>query len=236
MTSEIILFYLFGALVCVGAILVAVSQSIVRMAFSLVLTLGSTAVLFLLLGADFVGATQLLVYVGGTLVLLVFGVMLTATGPFTRIKSSAADGILSGLIGVVFLFIVASTVMQVDWDGGKGVAQKIAYGSHAKAVEGGFNPAQQGNTTRQLGLSFLSIRPDRDFQPGIPPAATEQPNSGAVVPGDPSAGMPGMSLPPKPKAPLSNGYLLPFEIVSVHLLVVLVGAAYLARTKRRRAS
>ena len=236
MTSEIILFYLFGALVCVGAILVAVSQSIVRMAFSLVLTLGSTAVLFLLLGADFVGATQLLVYVGGTLVLLVFGVMLTATGPFTRIKSSAADGILSGLIGVVFLFIVASTVTSVDWDGGKGVAQKIAYGSHAKAVEGGFNPAQQGNTTRQLGLSFLSIRPDRDFQPGIPPAATEQPTSGAVVPGDPSMGMLGMSPPPKPKAPLSNGYLLPFEIVSVHLLVVLVGAAYLARTKRRRAS
>ena len=236
MTAEIILFYLFGGLVCVGAVLVAVSQSIVRMAFSLVLTLGSTAVLFLLLGADFVGATQLLVYVGGTLVLLVFGVMLTATGPFTRIKSSAADGILSGLIGVAFLFIVASTVTSVDWDGGKGVAQKIAYGSHAKAVEGGFNPAQQGNTTRQLGLSFLSLRPDRDFHAGIPPAATEQSNSGAVVPGDPAAAMAGMSPSPKPKAPLSSGYLLPFEIVSVHLLVVLVGAAYLARTKRRAAS
>ena len=234
MTAEIILFYLFGGLVCVGAVLVAVSQSIVRMAFSLVLTLGSTAVLFLLLGADFVGATQLLVYVGGTLVLLVFGVMLTATGPFTRIKSSAADGILSGLIGVAFLFIVASTVTSVDWDGGKGVAQKIAYGSHAKAVEGGFNPAQQGNTTRQLGLSFLSLRPDRDFHAGIPPAATEQSNSGAVVPGDPAAAMAGMSPSPKSKVPLSSGYLLPFEIVSVHLLVVLVGAAYLARTKRRR--
>ena len=33
---------------------------------------------------------------------------------------------------------------------------------------------------------------------------------------------------------LHTGYLLPFEIVSVHLLVVLVGAAYLARAKRRR--
>ena len=32
---------------------------------------------------------------------------------------------------------------------------------------------------------------------------------------------------------LSTGYLLPFEIVSVHLLVVLIGAAYLARAKRR---
>ena len=35
---------------------------------------------------------------------------------------------------------------------------------------------------------------------------------------------------------LHTGYLLPFEIISVHLLVVLVGAAYLARAKRRRNS
>ena len=235
-TAEFILFWLFAVLTCGGAIAVAVSQNIVRMAFSLVLTLGSTAVLFLLLGADFVGATQLLVYVGGTLVLLVFGVMLTATGPFTRIKSSAADGILSGLIGVIFLFIVASTVTSVRWvdsDEGRGIASKIEFGTHAKAVEGGFNPAQQGNTTRQLGLSFLSIRPDRDLHLSVSPASMEEPNATPVVPGAPAVGLPGMTAPPKPIAKLSTGYLLPFEIVSVHLLVVLVGAAYLARTKRR---
>lgn len=236
-TAEFILFWFFAILTCGGAISVCVSQSVVRMAFSLVLTLGSTAVLFLMLGADFVGATQLLVYVGGTLVLLVFGVMLTATGPFTRIKSSAADGILSGLIGVIFLFIVASTVTSVRWvdsDNGQGIASKIEFGTHAKAVEGGFNPAQQGNTTRQLGLSFLSIRPDRDLNPGIPPAPTEEPNSAPVVPGEAVAGTPAPRSKSEPK--LSAGYLLPFEIVSVHLLVVLVGAAYLARTKRRTKS
>ena len=238
-TAEFLLFWLFAILTCGGAISVVVAQNVVRMAFSLVLTLGSTAVLFLLLGADFVGATQLLVYVGGTLVLLVFGVMLTATGPFTRIKSSAADGILSGLIGVIFLFIVASTVTSVRWvdsDEGQGVASKIEFGTHAKAVEGGFNPPQQGNTTRQLGLSFLSIRPDRDLHLGIPSTPTSEPNATPVVPGAPAMGMPGMPAQPKRPAPLSTGYLLPFEIVSVHLLVVLVGAAYLARTKRRTTS
>ena len=232
MTAQIILFWLFAFLTCAGAILVAVSQNVVRMAFSLVLTLGSTAVLFLLLGADFVGATQLLVYVGGTLVLLVFGVMLTATEPFTRIKSSPADAILSGLIGVVFLFIVASTVTAVDWDGGNGVAQKIAMGTHAKAVEGGFNPTQQGNTTRPLGLSFLSLRADRDLKLGLPKELSGEINTAPVVPGM-AAATPGTTLLPKTSALLSTGYLLPFEIVSVHLLVVLVGAAYLARTKRR---
>lgn len=231
--TEIVLTGLFGVLTCAGAISVAIGQNVVRMAFSLVLTLGSTAVLFLLLGADFVGATQLLVYVGGTLVLLVFGVMLTATGPFTRIKGSVADGILSGLIGVIFLFVVASTVTSVNWDGGDGVAQKIAFGTHARAVERGFNPSQQGNTTRQLGLSFLSIRSDRDFKPGASVASSNPPNTAPVVPGESASGMPGLPALSRPPVSLSVGYLLPFEIVSVHLLVVLVGAAYLARTKRR---
>ncbi len=235
MTAEIILFWLFAVLTCAGAIMVAASLNVVRMAFSLVLTLGSTAVLFLLLGADFVGATQLLVYVGGTLVLLVFGVMLTATGPFTRIKSSPADAILSGLIGVVFLFIVASTVTAVPWvdsENGNDINQKIKIGTHAKAEEGGFNPTQQGNTTRPLGLSFLSLRADRDLKPGLPKELSVEANTDLVVPGMPAA-VPGAAPLPKHSVPLSAGYLLPFEIVSVHLLVVLVGAAYLARTKRR---
>ena len=210
MTVETILFWLFAALTCGGAIAVAISQNVVRMAFSLVLCLGSTAVMFLLLGADFVGATQLMVYVGGTVVLLVFGVMLTATGPFVRIKSSGADAILSGLIGVIFLFIVSTTVTSVDWGE---VSQKVAIGSHQKAATRGFNPAQQGNTTRPLGTAFLSLRTDRDLN-----------HSGDVAGGEKAEGK---------LAPLSNGYLLPFEIVSIHLLVVLVGASYLARAKRR---
>ena len=212
MSVENLLFWLFAVLTCGGAISVAVSQNVVRMAFSLVLTLGSTAVLFLLLGADFVGATQLMVYVGGTVVLLVFGVMLTATGPHTRIKSSGADAILSGLIGVIFLFIVSTTVTAVDWGN---VSQKVAIGSHQKSATAGFNPAQQGNTTRPLGLSFLSVRADLDLKL----------NQGDAVAGaEKAAGV---------RSKLGSGYLLPFEIVSIHLLVVLVGASYLARAKRR---
>lgn len=218
MSAEVALFWLFAILTCAGAISVAVSQNVVRMAFALVLTLGATAVLFLLLGADFVGATQLLVYVGGTLVLLVFGVMLTASGPFTRIKSSAADAILPGLIGVVFLYIVSFTVGAVDWDV---VSQRVAVAAHASADQTGFNPEQQGNTTRPLGMSFLSLRVDKDLNLKATESSATADSSGAQTAQANSV------------KPLSTGYLLPFEIVSVHLLVVLVGAAYLARTKRR---
>ena len=48
------------------------------MAFYLVISLGATAGLFFLAGAHFVGAMQIMIYVGGTVVLLIFGVMLTA--------------------------------------------------------------------------------------------------------------------------------------------------------------
>jgi NADH-quinone oxidoreductase subunit J len=52
-----------------------------------------------------------------------------------------------------------------------------------------------------------------------------------VEPATPDANLTGG---PEKKPRTKIGYLLPFEIVSVHLLVVLVGAAYLARTKRRK--
>ena len=84
--NDQVLFWIFAILAGGGAIGVVILQDIVRMAFSLIISLGSTAGLFFLLDADFVAATQLLVYVGGTLVLLIFGVMLTASGPFRRIR------------------------------------------------------------------------------------------------------------------------------------------------------
>ncbi|MCH2141212.1 MAG: NADH-quinone oxidoreductase subunit J [Phycisphaerales bacterium] len=191
------LFYLFAAAACLGAVAVVVSQSVVRMAFWLIVSLGSTAGLFFLLDADFVAATQLLIYVGGTLVLLVFGVMLTASGPYLKIKASPAEGFLAAGVGVLFLFIFMMTVWQVDWEANN-TNLRIAQGTSAA----GYNAEGEGNTGRPLGLSLIGLRPDKDLG----------------------------------QSELSTGYLLPFEIVSVHLLVVLVGAAYLARAKRRNVS
>lgn len=196
---ETFLFGLFAIGAAGGALAVVLSQNVVRMAFYLVIALGSTAGLFFMLGADFVGATQLLIYVGGTVVLLIFGVMLTASGPYISMKTSSGDIIQGVLVGGAFLAMLILTVMQVDWDGN---AAKVnaAYGEPTP-YETGYNVASEGNTSRSLGLAFLGVRSDRDL------------------------GRQGEEL--------STGYLLPFEIISVHLLVVLVGASYLARAKRR---
>lgn len=94
MSGENLLFTIFAVLTCVSAVAVVVSQTVVRMAFWLVLSLGSTSALFFLANADFVGASQLLIYVGGTLVLLVFGVMLTASGPYLKIATSPGETVL----------------------------------------------------------------------------------------------------------------------------------------------
>ena len=70
-------FYLLAAITVASALGVALSGSIVYSAFSLMGALLGVAATFVLLGADFLGVVQLLVYVGGILVLTLFAVMLT---------------------------------------------------------------------------------------------------------------------------------------------------------------
>ncbi len=92
------------------------TSNIVRMAFYLVLSLGATAGLFFLAGADFVGAMQLLIYVGGTLVLLIFGVMLTAQGPFISMKTSGGEWILAAFVGGSLLAVLLPAAFKIgDW-------------------------------------------------------------------------------------------------------------------------
>ena len=104
-----LVFAIFALAACGGALAVVLSQNVVRMAFWLIISLSSVAGLFFLLNADFVGATQLLIYVGGTVVLLIFGVMLTAQGPYVNLKTSPAEVVLSLAVGgVVFAMLVAA--------------------------------------------------------------------------------------------------------------------------------
>jgi NADH-quinone oxidoreductase subunit J len=186
--------YVFATMAIVCALAVVFTHNVVRMAFWLILCLAATAGLFFSLNADFVGAAQLLIYVGGTLVLLIFGVMLTASGPFLQMRTKPGEMVLGGVVGLALLGLLLSSALAVRWG-------ERSPGQASEVVGTGFNPVAEGNTTRELGLKFLGAS-SRDLKTG--------------------------------RGELSAGYLLPFEIVSVHLLVVLIGAAYLARTKRRK--
>jgi NADH:ubiquinone oxidoreductase subunit 6 (subunit J) len=198
-----LLFYAVAILTGLCAIGVVVTQNIVRAAAWLLFTLGGVAGIFFFLGADFVGATQLIVYVGGTLVLVVFGVMLTAQGPFITLKTSAAEWALSIVVGLLLFGVLAVTTITGRWpdaNSGDTDPQKIA---------DLINPGTSTNSVT-IGHSFLGMP--------IGPSGRPAPDDGG----------------PLARRPVRTAYLLPFEIVSVHLLVVLIGAAYLARAKRRR--
>src|SRR5579862_2752479 len=105
------LFWLIAGLTAACALAVVVSQNIVRSATWLLFTLGGTAAIFFLLGADFVGATQLLVYVGGTLVLVIFGVMLTAQGPFIKMKIGAGEWLIALVAGLALFSVLAVSLL-----------------------------------------------------------------------------------------------------------------------------
>ncbi len=191
-------FFLLFALVASGfAVAVLATSNIVRMAFYLTLSLGATSGLFFLAGAEFVGAMQLLIYVGGTLVLLIFGVMLTAQSRFISMQTSAGDWILGGVVGGAFLIMLLRIAFSVsDWNGEK---MEVA---DWEAQQASITMADS-KTTTPIGMALTSVRVDKLDE------TDEILNRG------------------------KSGYLLPFVIISMHLLVVLIGAGYMARTKRR---
>jgi NADH-quinone oxidoreductase subunit J len=196
MNLEELLFWSIGTLTCLCAISVVVTQNIVRAALWLLFTLCGTAGLFFLLGADFVGATQLLVYVGGILVLVVFGVMLTAQGPFITMKTGAGEWAVSIVVGLLLYGLLATCVFLTEWN--------VRPAEVATAAE--------SRLSTDLGAALLGI------EEATPPARLKLHGSNPLA--------------EEPRQRVS--YVLLFEIVSVHLLVVLIGAAYLARAKRRK--
>ena len=185
-------FILFAGIACVFAVAVLLTSNIVRMAFYLIISLGATAGLFFLAGAEFVGAMQLMIYVGGTLVLLIFGVMLTAQSRFISMKTHPRDWLLAVIVGGSLLMLLLTAAFRVpDWHNEK----------HAQDAASQLEMADS-KTATPLGLALTGVRVDKIDQ------VDEQLKEGM------------------------SGYLLPFVIVSIHLLVVLIGAAYMARAKR----
>jgi len=165
-TTSALLFYLFAIMAGGSAIGVVVSRNIVRTAVFLLFTLAGVAGLYFLLNAEFLAAVQLVVYAGGTLILIIFGVMLTSKSPFSRFEPKLAEVIIAVSIGIVLLTALILAIVRTPF-----------------------------------------------------------PSSGDIGAG----GYPMTAL----GQALLGDYLIPFELASVLLLVVMIGAAYLAKGRRR---
>jgi NAD(P)H-quinone oxidoreductase subunit 6 len=162
--AGVVIFYTLAAITLVGAAWVAFARNIVHSAFALLGTFFGMAGLYAFLAADFMAVIQLLVYVGGILVLILFAVMLTAKLDNLKV-SNPSFGIVPGLC---LLVAVAGTLGYVAIRG---------FGTRVPM-------APAAPTTAQIGNALL---------------------------GD---------------------YVLPFEVISILLLAVLLGAVTLARGRQ----
>jgi NADH-quinone oxidoreductase subunit J len=156
-----VVFYVFAAITVLSGAMVALSNRLIYAAFSLLLTFFGVAGLYIFLGADFIAATQVLIYVGGILILLLFGVMLTHRIYDFKILSTRVQFVPSVLVvGCTFALLLA-----------------VIFGTRWQAAK----EAPPEYTAATIGKLLMTT------------------------------------------------YLLPFEAVSVLLLVALIGAATIAR-------
>ena len=129
MSISVAVFYLIAAITVGSALGVAFSDNVVYSAFALMGTLLGVAGTFVLLGADFLGLVQLLVYVGGILVLTLFAVMLTHRIADVHVSNRAVARIPAVvLVGTVFAWMVR-VAMQARWvTGDPGTPAPTTYG------------------------------------------------------------------------------------------------------------
>lgn len=110
-----LIFYLFAAITLLSAFFVVSTRNIVHAAFYLIFTFFGVAGIYVLLGADFVAIVQIIVYIGGILILLLFGVMLTNKITSVQIKSGAFQTIPAAIGVGLFAGILGAVLIRTSW-------------------------------------------------------------------------------------------------------------------------
>jgi len=129
-----ILFLVFAAIVVGSAAVVVFSKNIMYSAFSLLFTFFGIAGLYVLLNADFIAITQIMIYIGGILVLIIFGVMLTTKITQIEFKGGLSGKIqigAAGLASALLAFTLISVFINTNW---------FLKGDPNKVVESTINP------------------------------------------------------------------------------------------------
>ena len=110
-----VLFLVIALATVVSAMIVAFSRKIVHSAFALLATLSGFAAFYVYLSADFMAVAQIMIYVGGILILILFGVLLTHRIYDTARKSSHNSFWLSAVGAMLFLAVLALIIYKAPW-------------------------------------------------------------------------------------------------------------------------
>ena len=109
-----VIFYIFALITLGSAGIVVFSRNIVRAAFALLFALFGVAGIYVFLLADFIAITQLLIYVGGIMVLILFGVMLTSHQIHVDVKTGTIQT-LPAILLAAWHFFFRSAVNTGDF-------------------------------------------------------------------------------------------------------------------------
>jgi len=131
---HLILFIIFAAFCLAGAVNLLLQSHPINSALSLIVVMTSLAVLYLLLGAEFLAIAQIIVYAGAIMVLFVFVVMLLNAGREERTLGSRAAGIIGFPSVVVLLALLATIILHVRNFGTAALNQGITDTKELSAV------------------------------------------------------------------------------------------------------
>ncbi len=180
MTMVRLVFYLMGFIALASAVFVAATKNVVRSVFMFFVTLMALAGLYVLALADFIAITQIVIYVGGILVLILFAFMLSGKENLAVLEQQNSRFISISklpalLLAVLFFVVILNILFKTDIN------------------------------------NLLWIKKSITLK-------------NAVTPGDEMTNNIGINL--------MSRYLLPFEAISILLMMALVGAAHLSRKEK----
>jgi NADH-quinone oxidoreductase subunit J len=108
MNAPLIVFFVLAAMCIIGAVSLILQRHPIHSALSLIVVMVSLAGLYLLMGAEFVAAVQIIVYGGAIMVLFVFVIMLLNAGVEERTNLSKLAGRAGVPLGVAFMAIIVA--------------------------------------------------------------------------------------------------------------------------------
>jgi len=115
LVAQNIAFYLIAAMMVFGAVKVVTVKNMVHAALWLVIVFSGMAAMFILLAAEFIAITQVLVYIGAIVVLFLFGIMLTRA-PMGK-STELDNGSQAKIVGAVVALVLAAVLGYSLWDG-----------------------------------------------------------------------------------------------------------------------
>jgi NADH:ubiquinone oxidoreductase subunit 6 (subunit J) len=172
-----VLFYVMGFITIASALFVASTKNLVRSIFMFFITLFALAGLYVLALADFVAITQIVIYVGGILVLILFAFMLSGKEALNVLQKQnskfvSLNKLFSLVLAILFLFVMLNVIWKTSADNLAWIKQSVGLNNEISVNDTGIN---------NIGINLMTQ------------------------------------------------YLLPFEAISILLMMALVGAAHLSR-------